>query len=93
MANEFINDDSEIDEVTASCKDVSASSTTTTTYILIVVAVVLFLIVLFNMYGGDISGYFQGAFPERSDIGADKFDLQKEVSYLAEKQMNNLGQA
>lgn len=93
MANEFINDDHEIDEVTESCKNSSTSSISTTTYVLIVIAVVLFLIVLFNMYGGDISGYFQGAFPDRSDVGADKFDLQKEVTFLAEKQMNNLGQA
>lgn len=91
MSSEFINDGTDVDEITASCKDVS-SRTSTITYILIVVAVILFLIVLFNMYGGDITGYFQGAFPERSDIGADKFDLQKEVKYLAEKQLNNLGQ-
>jgi predicted PurR-regulated permease PerM len=90
MSSEFVNPD--YDPVTASCKNVSGVSSSKLTYVLVIVAAILFIVVLFNMYGDTISGYFQGALPDRSDVGADKFDLQKEVSYLAEKQQTNLGQ-
>jgi hypothetical protein len=87
MSSEFINDE---DEVTKSC-DEDQKWGTSITYILIVVVVILAIAVLMNMFGGDCAAYFQGPFPERSDVGVNQFDLQKEVAYLTEKQMNNLG--
>lgn len=89
MSSEFINSGEEADPITKSCDEDAKWGPFT--YILIAVAVILVIAVLMNQYGGDCASYFQGAFPERSDYGADKFDLQKEVDYLSEKQMNNLG--
>jgi hypothetical protein len=80
MDNEFITMDD----------DDKKSKWGTVTYILIVVVVILIIAILINRYGSDCAAYFQGSFPERSDVGVDKFDLEKEVNYLSQKQMNNL---
>jgi hypothetical protein len=85
MSSEFI-----VDDVTESC-DREQKWGETVTYVLIAIVVVLIIAVIVNTYGPDCAAFFQGAFPERSDIGAGgKFDLQKEINYLNEKQMTNL---
>jgi hypothetical protein len=90
MSNEYLN---EVDEVTKQC-DEESKGKPMLTYVLIVIVVVLLLIVILRMYGGDdYAAYFTGIFPTRSDIGADGFDLQKEVDSLAEKQYTNFGTA
>lgn len=87
MASEFINDG---DEEVINMPEESQNGNTITN-ILVVIVVVLLIAVIMNTYGADCAAYFQGSFPDRSDVGVDKFDLQKEISYLSEKQMNNLG--
>jgi hypothetical protein len=87
MSSEFINDSD--DEVVKGIDDNQNQDLFTN--MLIVVIVVLLIAVIMNTYGADCAAYFQGAFPDRSDVGVDKFDLQKEITYLSEKQMNNLG--
>jgi hypothetical protein len=63
------------------------------TYILIIIIIVLIIAILLNRYGSTCAAYFQGSFPERSDVGSDKFDLEKEVNFLSQKQMNNLSKS
>lgn len=62
------------------------------TAIIILGCIVLFLIfIIFVNNCSDIYGPFLGAFPSRSDPGVDKFNLQKEIDHLLQKQINNLG--
>jgi hypothetical protein len=87
MGNEYMYDE---DEVTKSCDEETTKSKGigTITYVLCIIVFILVLIILYKNYG---AACFQGAFPSRSDIGADKFDLQQEVSLLNDIQRNNLG--
>jgi CRISPR/Cas system-associated endonuclease Cas1 len=92
MSSEFIND-GDADASATQSENIEEVSLFSYTNISIAFVVALALVVLVIMFSSDTASYFQGSFPERSDIGADKFDLQKEVSYLTERQMNNLGYA
>jgi len=83
--SEFINTD---DVVTGGSQDGNGDYWG---YILIVLTTLLLIVLLMNYFGEDCAAMFQGSFPIKSDIGSDKFDLQKEVEKLTEKQMNNLG--
>ncbi len=58
--------------------------------IITVVCILIIIIIATYLYNNSVVGMFQGAFPFRSDVGSDKFDLQKEVNYLLLKQKKNL---
>lgn len=60
------------------------------TYILTAIIILILFTILMNYVGGDCAAMFQGSFPVRSDLGSDKFDLQKEVQKLMDRQMMNL---
>ncbi len=79
--SEFIND------------DVVDAASVTTSWITMALAVVgcIFLLCLV-VYGANCYGGFLGAIPIRSDFGSSKrFDLQREIDKLIEKQTNNIG--
>jgi hypothetical protein len=82
--SEFINSDADSS---------SAPNTSSAVWITNAMAVVgcIFLLCLV-VYGANYYGGFLGAMPTRSDLGSSgKFNLQREVDRLLEKQNNNIG--